>query len=258
MPPVAVQLYTLRDACVVDQDAVIAGVAALGFAGVELYSGNRAVAPDGAALGGRLRAHGLRVAAYHYWGDELSSSTFGDTVAWAHGVGVDTIVCAAPPAGFSCTRAAYDALAVDLNALGSTLRPHGLRFAFHNHADELIERNGYRGLDVLAASCDPDLVSFEVDVHWAAVAGADPVSLLTTLGDRCRLVHLKDSRPLDAPEGEPLDREIGTGRLDFDAIAAASATADWWIIEHDTCIGPELDSVGRSLDALVRMGLASR
>ena len=67
-----------------------------------------------------------------------------------------------------------------------------------------------------------------------------------------------DTRPLDAPRSDPLDREIGTGRLDFHAIASASAGAGWWIAEHDTCVGLDPASVGHSLDAVVHLVLARR
>jgi sugar phosphate isomerase/epimerase len=46
--------------------------------------------------------------------------------------------------------------------------------------------------DVLAGETRPDLVTFELDTFWFAIAGADPAAFLERYPNRFQLLHLKD------------------------------------------------------------------
>ena len=72
---------------------------------------------------------------------------------------------------------------------------------------------------------DPELVGFEIDVHWIQRAGHDPVKWIERLAGREDMVHLKDYR-ICFPDGEPTQEifhreqciqfaEIGEGNLDM-------------------------------------------
>ena len=82
-----------------------------------------------------------------------------------------------------------------LNAAGELCNKAGLRLCYHNHAFEYQPTPDGRLLDVLMKTADPKLVSLELDVMWAHVGGADPVSILKQYGDRIPLLHLKNVAP---------------------------------------------------------------
>ena len=86
-------------------------------------------------------------------------------------------------------------LGASLNSAGELARKSGMRLCYHNHAFEYQPTPDGRLLDVLMKSTDPKLVSLELDVMWARVAGVDPVSVLKQYGERIPLVHLKNVAP---------------------------------------------------------------
>jgi hypothetical protein len=61
-----------------------------------------------------------------------------------------------------------------LNTAGELADKAGMRLCYHNHAFEYQPTPDGRLLDVLMKTTDPKLVSLELDVMWAHVAGVDP------------------------------------------------------------------------------------
>ena len=73
-------------------------------------------------------------------------------------------------------------------------------------------------------------VFFQVDTYWAQCVGADPAGVITELGSRVPLVHLKDG-----PGTREADMQaLGEGVVDIESIVAAGGDdVDWWIVELD-------------------------
>ena len=123
-----------------------------------------------------------------------------------------------------------------LNALAEEAAAWDLRGGYHNHDVELSSLiDGTPALLVLAGALDADVV-LEVDVYWAAVGGADVVGLLTELGDRVRLLHLKDGPATATGAIDPdLTKQVpfGAGVLDARAVRAAAPGASTLVVEFD-------------------------
>ncbi len=62
-----------------------------------------------------------------------------------------------------------------LNKAGEICRKSGLHLVYHNHAFEFEPAEDGTLLDVLMKTTDSRLVSLELDIMWAQVAGVDPV-----------------------------------------------------------------------------------
>src|SRR5690606_40716284 len=61
----------------------------------------------------------------------------------------------------------YQYMADQLNKAGEMAKKAGLTMGYHNHFWEFKEfGNGTKGLDILLAFTDPDLVTFELDMFW--------------------------------------------------------------------------------------------
>jgi sugar phosphate isomerase/epimerase len=144
-------------------------------------------------------------------------------------------------------------LGATLNSAGEQARKAGMRLCYHNHAFEYQTTPDGRLLDVLMKTTDPKLVSLELDVMWARVAGVDPVSVLKQYGDRIPLVHLKNvSRTTPQRFNEEIPRaafhDLSDGAVDIPAVlrAAKEAGVKHYFVEQDETPGDPLDSLRKS------------
>jgi sugar phosphate isomerase/epimerase len=128
-------------------------------------------------------------------------------------------------------KAAATQRAAEMNAMGKRLREkHGLTFVLHNHGMEFVPEGKGTLYDFLHEQTRPEDVSFELDVLWAYLPGADPVAIFEKYGARIPLMHVKDVRKgLPRTWGHKYDSDndvtLGTGQLDQAAIFAAARKA---------------------------------
>jgi len=134
-----------------------------------------------------------------------------------------------PPKGFDVAAASrlFASLEADdwkrtadlLNAKGAVLAKHGLRLAYHNHGMDFLalpgDTNGFR---LLVERTDPKLVSFELDVGWAVSAGQELPPLFRLLGERIRLLHLKDTKRPSTSVMELASTDAGTGIVKWNEV----------------------------------------
>lgn len=79
-----------------------------------------------------------------------------------------------------------------LNRMGRALAERGLHLRVHHHTTAL-EENG-REWQFLLEHTDASLVFFCVDVDWVYEAGMDPMTVLLSVGDRLRELHVRSAR----------------------------------------------------------------
>ena len=84
--------------------------------------------------------------------------------------------------------------AAELNANGKIARKFGMKIFVHNHTGEFekltdSDRTTY---DVLLSETDPDLVTMQLDIVWADIAGMDVLEMFRKNPGRYELWHLKD------------------------------------------------------------------
>ncbi len=196
-----------------------------------------------------LRDAGLRVAGSHESLESLRADAAAvvDRVAT---VGGDRIVVPSLPEADRATPDQVRRTAEELASLASKAAEQGIRFGYHNHAFEFARLDGTCVWDILIESL-PAEVEIELDVYWAAFAGEDPVARIRGLGDRVRLLHMKDLADGrgDAPPGE--------GTLPFPEIvkAAREAGVEWYIVEQDEPRDPIPDAT-RGLRYLEQLAVA--
>jgi len=104
-----------------------------------------------------------------------------------------------------------------LNEKGSLIAKSGLHLGYHNHNLEFTRlADGAVPLEILIRETDPALVSFELDVGWAASAGIDPASFLSRHANRINQLHLKD-----------MAERSGTASLEFKSANLGAGVIDW-------------------------------
>ena len=149
-------------------------------------------------------------------------------------------------------------IAEQCNRAGEECNKAGLRFYFHNHAEEFVGEVGARPFDLLLEELDPALARFEIDVFWVSIAGADPVEAIRKASGRVLSLHLKDKAAgtanVETAFAAPRDAftEVGAGSLDWPAIlqAADEAGVERMFVEQDQTPGDPLLSVRRSFEHL--------
>lgn len=152
-----------------------------------------------------------------------------------------------------------------LNRAAEALKPNGIRVGYHNHHFEFMDLgNGQTGMEILLSQTDPALVSFELDIFWAAFAGVDIELLLQSQPGRFKYCHVKDmaGQPGEFQSTEEffamvgkLLANVGEGELPFEAYFALNETSgmEYFIVEHDLPPQPYRMSIQSSLAAVQAM-----
>ena len=227
--PIAVQMYTLRDAGTLDQQLKIvhdAGVGAVETVGTQNVSATE--------LKQLLDRYSIKAISSHVQLADLRSDLDG-VVAFNRSIGNTTLVVPYLDKKDRPTDAAgWTTLGQELGRIAAMANAQGMRLAYHNHDFELVDFNGKTGLELLFAAAGPDLQT-ELDLAWVARAGHDPVVMLGKFRGHVFAVHAKDNAPKGQAEDEGGFAAVGQGVLDWNAIlpAAAAAGVQWYIVEHD-------------------------
>lgn len=152
-----------------------------------------------------------------------------------------------------------------LNRSAEVMKSTGVSVAYHNHQFEFLDlSDGQTGMNILLSETEPDLVAFELDMFWAALARIDIPALLTANAGRFRLCHIKDM------SGDPtglmasgdygkivseLMVNVGEGSLPFESYFALNDVSgmEYFIAEHDGPAKPYRKSIQTSYDAIKAM-----
>ncbi len=245
--PIALQLYSVRDALAQDFAGIVRRMADIGYAGVETAGFPGTTARDAARL---FRELGLSVPSAHSplpLGDKKTEVL--DTAAE---LGCRYLVCPwlDHERHFKSTEQ-IKATCDLLNQASAVARENGLALAYHNHWAECQQVEGRYAYQVMLDYLEPEVL-FELDVYWARTAGLDPVEVIAELGARAPLLHIKDG---PAAMGQPMVA-VGQGTLNIPAIVQAGEEhTEWLIVELDTCATDMLQAVEQSYRFLVEKGL---
>ncbi|MDQ2692220.1 MAG: sugar phosphate isomerase/epimerase [Chloroflexota bacterium] len=245
--PIALQLYTLRDQLAQDFEGTIRNVSDMGYIGVETAN----MFGESPASAARLfRELGLTVCGAHSplpLGEQKQEVI--DTLA-----ALDCkrlIVAWQPPEKYKSLDG-IKSICDTLNEGAAVARAHGLQLGYHNHwfEYELVENR--IPVDIMLEHLDPD-VFFEVDVYWVQTAGQDPSQVVSRLGARAPLLHIKDGPcQIDAPM-----TALGECLLDIPGVVTAAAgSTEWLVVELDRCATDMMEAVQKSHKFMIRKALA--
>jgi sugar phosphate isomerase/epimerase len=246
--PPGVQLYTVREPLERDFEGTLARIAEIGYREVE-FAGYFGRAPG--QVRRALAAAGLRAPGSHV-GVEALSGGLEATVEAAAEVGHDFLVLPWIPEEMR-TAEGFRRLADLLNRAGERSVRSGVRVGYHNQEYDFHPVDGRVPLELLWEHTEPGRVIYELDVYWAARAGADPIAYLERFGGSIPALHLKDM-DATAQRGQA---DLGQGTLDIPRIMAAAAAAGvkHCFVEHDSPASP-LDTIQAGYDYLRRMETA--
>lgn len=244
--PIAIQLYTVREQLAKGFEPVIRQIAEMGYVGVEPAGFPGTTAAAAAKL---FKSLGLQVCSAH------TAMPLGDkkneVLDVAKTLGIQRLVAGKGPNDFKTPELIKQTCDL-FNQAGQVAKENGLTFSIHNHWWEFQPLNGKPVYQTMLEHLDPGIL-FELDVYWIQTGGCNPASIIKEFGKRAPLLHIKDG---PCVQGQPMTA-VGTGKVDMPAVAMAGAgTAEWMIVELDSCATDMLTAVKQSYDYLVGNGLA--
>ncbi|HEY4962522.1 MAG TPA: sugar phosphate isomerase/epimerase [Terriglobales bacterium] len=261
--PLGLQLYSLRELLPKDFDGTLKAIAAAGYTEVEAAGFYAMSAQD---FKQSMDTAGLRCVSAHYPLSMLQPQ-LESVLAYAKELGLQYVVCSSPslqdPARVKLSpkdpgyhEAWVNAFTLNdwkwnaeqFNQIGSKVKAYGMHFGYHNHTTEFRKLGKVVPYDELIRLTDPDLVTFEMDCGWVAVAGYSPVEYLTKYPTRISMLHVKD---FDLKKGtEHLQStELGHGTIDYRPIfeAAKKVHITHYFVEQEEFDMPPLEAI--KLDA---------
>ena len=238
-PLLSLQLYTVRQALDADFTGTMQRVADIGFTRVEPYD----FLARADALAVAFAATGLTAPSAHLRfldAESLAGASLDDVFSTAAHLGIPTVIDPFVDPAKWLSAANIQKTADALNAAAEVAVKHGIRIGYHNHWFELESViDGDTGLEILSAGLNPAII-LELDTYWAATGGQDVVALLGRLGDRVRLLHIKDG-PIEPDPATQL--AVGNGKMPIWDIIAAATRLELAVVELDAFAGEMFDAV---------------
>jgi sugar phosphate isomerase/epimerase len=229
----------VRNALAEDLPGTLDRIAALGFENVELFGFVDKVDQYRDALA----ASGLTALSAH--AQMVETGEVERTLEAAAALGVQTLID--PAIRDWGTADAVVGAARRLGEIAVSAQAHGLTIGYHNHWWEFeTQLDGRPAFELFAEELPPAVV-LELDTYWAEVGGASATELLTRLGDRVRLIHVKDG---PGNRDTAAQQPAGSGSLPVRDILDAAPDAIR-VIEFDDYSGDVFDGIAQSL-AFVR------
>jgi sugar phosphate isomerase/epimerase len=244
--PIGLQLSTLTKMAKADLPGTLSQIHAIGYQEVELTPMAYTLSVD------RLRqvvaSSGLKAPSGHFEYTALSGQW-----DYAKASGIKWVVCPMLPKSQWTSADGFHTAAHQFNEWGKRAHDMGMRFAFHNHDYEFRQFDGTAGYDILLKETDPKLVFFELDCYWITQAGLNPLQMLNRLGQRVRMLHIKDRKPgfpssNDMSQSSAHFTEVGAGSIDWPQILAAARKLqiEHYFVEQDHIDGPPIESIRAS------------
>ena len=234
--PIGLQLYTLREMMKTDVPGTLAKVAGVGYKEVEVAGYFDHSPKEFRAL---LDSNGLSSPSSHidYATVEMMLPKAIET---AHIMGQSYLVCPYFDEKQRKDPEVWKRAAEVFNHAGEQCSKAGVQFCYHNHTFEFEPSAAVGGkfpYDYLLENTDAKLVRMEMDLCWATVAGADPLTYFAKYPGRFPLVHVKDWQGQGGSMSEQATRmrDVGQGSIDWKRIFAHSEQAGikHYIVEND-------------------------
>ncbi len=145
-------------------------------------------------------------------------------------------------------------VAAAMNRQGAAAKKFGMKLLYHNHSFEFdkLEGSDKTFYDILLAGTDGALVTMQLDIGWAIIAGQNVLEMFKKNPGRFELWHVKDETGLKAiaTDVPPSKRRatfvpIGQGEVDYKPLFAKAKLAGlkYFVIEQDNAGDKGADSM---------------
>lgn len=246
---IGVMMYTVLEQARADLEGTLDRIAALGFVGVETYG---LVEQFGAArVRAAISAAGLTLTSAH---TPFPAGQNAEAILDANEeLGAEILVWSMEREEFDSPEAIRRGVQ-RVNEAAERAAARGMRIAYHNHFAEFSRVFDRRQAYDLLLDLLDERVLVELDAYWAKLGGADPAEVLARLGDRVRLVHVKDG-PVTSYEDDVMV-PIGEGGIDWAGALSIPSGVRWHVVELERLHIETFEALRRSYDHLVGGGIS--
>jgi len=248
---IGIQLWSVREKMNEDAAGTLKALGEIGYKFVEAagYRDGKFYGMEPVEFKELVEANGLIFLGSHTGQDIPAEGSLDEVMAWW-----DTAIAAHKAAGVEYVvmpwmgRIGHESLeglkryCDYFNAVGEKCNAQGLRFGFHNHAQEFLELEGEIIYDFMLNNTDPDKVMFQMDLYWVVEGGKDPVDYIQRYPGRFENWHVKD------------EAEVGaSGNMDFERIFgyAELSGMKYYVVEVEKYNFDPIESVKISFDYLM-------
>jgi len=216
----ALQLHSLRKEAAANPEAIVCGVPAMGYDGVETAGTYGWSAEQWKKI---LSETGLHVVGAHVKLEPLEKE-WDALAAFQRAVGNSRFVISSIPKELQ-TAEGFSEAARRLNAIGKRAKDNGFSFFYHNHAYEFSPLgNGGCGMDILLAQTEPQFLGFEVDTYWVERGNRNSREFIQQNAGRIGMIHAKEF----CRDGR--DVPVGQGDIDWKTIIPFARSHGWPIV----------------------------
>ncbi len=248
---IGIQLWSVGDDMKADTEGTLQALGEMGYSFVEAagYSNGQFYGMEPLAFKELVESNGMDFLGSHTGKDIPAEGSLEEVLAWweqaldAHkAAGVEYVV---QPWMGGIGHESLEGLkryCDYFNQVGQMANERGLRFGFHNHAEEFKELEGEIIYDFMLENTDPEKVMFQMDIYWVVKGGKDPVDYINRFPGRFENWHVKD------------EQEVGaSGDIDFERIFAYTGQAgmEYMVVEVESYNYEPLESVRISLNYLL-------
>lgn len=240
--PIALQLYSIREACKKNLPAMIEAVAKMGYQGVELMAGN--FDADAKEFRAMIDANGLKCTGSHTPKESLDDANIAKTCDYMAEIGGKYLIV---PWLNGDTKDEWLRFAEWFSGRAEALKKYGMAVGFHNHCHEMTKTfDGKCAWDLIFENTPKEVVH-QIDVGHCVTAGADPVPFIKKYAGRSKVNHIAECG------GGGI---IGKGTTKWNEVLPALANeggAEWFVIECENLETPVEDAAAciKGLKALV-------
>ena len=229
---IALQLYSVKDDCKKDFEAVLDKVARMGYEGVEFAGqfGIYGVKPS--ELRKRLDDFGLKAAGTHISTNSFRGDALKKTIDFYQQLDCKFLIV--PMDKDFTDPEKSKVLAEFLTKTAETLKPLGMYCGYHNHAVELQKKDGDKNYwDLFAERSSADVI-LQQDCGWTMEAGFSPAEYIRKYPGRSKILHYK---PTVLPAEHKIKKAIfGEDSVNWKSVIEASHTVggtEWTTIEQE-------------------------
>ena len=191
----ALALYTVYKNLQIDMEYTLQSIRKIGYEGVEFY-GERQWSAE--KVKEALEENQLEICGWHTEWKLLQPDTLEETIRYHKELGNKNIVipCIGGPWNIAHSASQNSAEiwlkhAEEINLINKKLKREGLSLGYHTHAHEFEDNfNGITPWDILCTQTDQD-VFLELDTGNCIEGNSNPVTILSKVSDRLKVIHCK-------------------------------------------------------------------
>lgn len=229
IPPISVQLWSVKEELKADFKGTIKLLANMGFNGVEFAGDFGPFKDKPKQLKEFLTENGLSASGAHIGFEQLSASKLDATLTFYRELGVKFVIVPWDDRAWHPTGVIE--LAKQLTKLSEQVKPYGLVIGFHNHDQEFNDHQGATYWDYIAQHT-PESVLLQLDIGWVNYAGKDPIEYVQKYAGRTLTTHFK----IRTKEGDNVTPIIGKDNYNWAELIKTNIKVGgtkWLVVEQE-------------------------